>query len=69
MSIESARRVLRDETVEAVCIGQMKQSWYAALDRLILEVQAELPCYWTRDECAQMPCPSCKARAALEVQT
>ena len=39
----------------------------AMRDRLILEAQAEMPCYWTEGECAQTPCPSCQAREKLKV--
>ena len=55
MSVEEARKAVRAETVEAVTNGVMLPKWYAALDRLILEVQAAaLPCL----------CPSCAAAAA-----
>ena len=64
MSVEEARRTKREQ-------HEYCDQWACCydddfLDRLILEVQAGMPCYWTEGECAQTPCPSCQAREKLK---
>lgn len=80
MSVKEAREDVRVEAAAAVWLAieglkPTTDDLDAAIDRLILEVQAEMPCYWEcesqvagtelattrRDEV--LWCPSCTARA------
>lgn len=71
MSVESAIGAVYGEAENAIW-----PEFRAALDRLILETRAEMPCYWESasewsergEKCidAKMPlCPSCAARQEL----
>lgn len=96
MSVEDAKKnefealgdlidVVVDQGTESS--RRFKDAWHeheAALDRLILETRAEMPCYDYADTCLDheaeraerysiyaedLLCPSCKARASLAEQT
>jgi len=70
MSVEDARADLVQRIIA-------DRPWVPALDRLILEVRAEMPCYWRWNEedeiepdCPTLAvivpwCPSCLARQQL----
>jgi hypothetical protein len=77
MSVEEAR----NDVVEAIDSGDWGGDGARLADRLILEAQAEMPCYRTKDkdgrtapECwgynpplnPYQPCPSCAAKAKLK---
>ena len=80
MSVEEARDAIADQAM--ICEGGCDDNCpniYEDLDRLVLEVQAEMPCYhealcgddcdhvieWTDGGFPAPDCPSCTARQQL----